>query len=582
MSTTRPTPKVASSSRRRPQTPRIPVNTNPNPGGGESGEEELTQSYQEADTARADITPLLHDPSILETLRSSIPTHVSSSTNNREGPLEEPPEEIEGEEIPVPPKPVKKTTRKTNKPKEVPASRGAQAIGKFIGAAILKVAEAGEIPIPPIPSPELAKFLQKEDPMITMTEVFKEIITEQTTYDSNSSQYSGFSQDLTRIWARKKEYKLLSWTETVSDYRDLSESEISNWPEQDIFYPLPISAYMESSDPESRNLFKRDAQDALRKWRSPGTSLPRIYPTKKDWKEGIAFSILERREDDPFQIWKPLSYNVLRGIGDAGQPVIRFFIIEHFVGEFREKLQTLRSKMDIPPFFPLPQFGVSEKLLKQGLTEDEARQAAAIFRVESEACLLEIWKKLCPTMSDKVFRTNTDSIYKLSMPFWAEDPTPAEERSDIPDYSHIRDTPPHLTFRRRRTPIHVPDNNATYDMGYDVHRNFVAHDSYTPARNIQQDSRSLRAALAARHVGTLPDISERSAQLGQGRLRDSIVGPHYVRDSPIEFTRTRNSARLAVKNEMPEIRLSDEPIFIDELPGSQDSQQGDEGPPTHY
>ncbi len=72
--------------------------------------------------------------------------------------------------------------------------------------------------------------------MITMTEVFKEIIMEQTTYNSSSSQYSGFSKDLMWIWARKKEYKLLSWSQTVSDYRDLLESEISNWSEQDIFY----------------------------------------------------------------------------------------------------------------------------------------------------------------------------------------------------------------------------------------------------------------------------------------------------------------------------------------------------------
>ncbi len=482
------------------------------------------------------MTPLVHDPSILETLCSSILMHVSSSTNNQEGPLEELLEEINAPEIPVPPKLIKKTTHKTNDPKEAPISKGIQAMGKFIGATILKVAKAGEILIPPKPTPDLAKFLWKEDPMITMTEVFKEIITEQMTYDSSSSQYSRFSEDLTWIWARKKEYKLLSWSQTVSDYRDLSESEISNWSEQDIFYPLPISAYMESPDPESRNLFKKDAQDALHKWRSPGTSLLHIYPTKKDWKEGIAFSILERREDDPFQIWKPLSYNVLRGISNAGQQVTRFFIIKHFVGEFRKKLQALCTKMGIPPFFPLPQFGVSEKLLKQGLMEDEARQASAIFRVESEACLLEIWKKLCPTMSDKAFHMNTDTIYKLSMPFWVEDPTSTEGCHNIPDYSHIRDTPPHLTSRRRRTPIYVPDNDVLHDMDYDIHQNSITNDPYIPTRNDQQDSRNLQAAMATKHVGTLPDVSERSSHLGQGHLRDSIIGPHYVWDSPDKLT----------------------------------------------
>src|SRR5258706_2267264 len=156
MSTTRPTPRLASSSRRRPPTPHIPVNTNPNPKDGESGEEELTHSYQEADTARADITPLVHDPSILETLCSSILMHISSSTNNQEGPLEELLEEINAPEILVPPKPIKKTAHKTNDPNEAPISKGIQAMGKFIGAAILKVAKAGEISITSMPTPELA------------------------------------------------------------------------------------------------------------------------------------------------------------------------------------------------------------------------------------------------------------------------------------------------------------------------------------------------------------------------------------------------------------------------------------------
>ena len=59
--------------------------------------------------------------------------------------------------------------------------------------------------------------------------------------------------------------------------------------------------------------------------------------------------------------------------------------------------------MKTPPVFPLPQFGVSQKLLQEGLSEEEACQAAAIFQVETEACLLEIWAKLCPMMSNKVF-----------------------------------------------------------------------------------------------------------------------------------------------------------------------------------
>ena len=212
------------------------------------------------------------------------------------------------------------------------------------------------------------------------------------------------------MWTRRIVYPLTSWSQALDDYRNRSESEISGWPDQDTFYPLPIEALAESSNAVIKNLFKNDALEALRKWRTPGTTLPHIYPTKRDWQEGIALHLLEQVNHSPLAIWDPLTFNVLKGIDDHDGYITRYFIIEHHVGGFRRKLQALRSSMPMPSYFPLPQFGVSQKQLREGLTEDEARQAAAIFRVETEACLLEIWAKLCPTMSDKLFRTNSGAI----------------------------------------------------------------------------------------------------------------------------------------------------------------------------
>jgi len=39
---------------------------------------------------------------------------------------------------------------------------------------------------------------------------------------------------------------------------------------------------MESLNSNAKNLFKKDANDALRKWRTPGMTLPHIYPSEKD------------------------------------------------------------------------------------------------------------------------------------------------------------------------------------------------------------------------------------------------------------------------------------------------------------
>ena len=56
---------------------------------------------------------------------------------------------------------------------EEPTDPVAKLIGKFVRSAIARVAEAGEVPIP---SEDLACFIQEEDTTITMTSLFKEII----------------------------------------------------------------------------------------------------------------------------------------------------------------------------------------------------------------------------------------------------------------------------------------------------------------------------------------------------------------------------------------------------------------------
>ena len=130
---------------------------------GESGEEELTWSYQDANTARTDITRPAREPSILDTLWSSLPMHVSSSTNNQEDPIEvlvvvTPPIEIP-EPTPkdlLPSRPVHKAMPTPHNLNKEPTDPVAKLIGKFVRSAIARVAEAREVPIP---SEDLAHFI---------------------------------------------------------------------------------------------------------------------------------------------------------------------------------------------------------------------------------------------------------------------------------------------------------------------------------------------------------------------------------------------------------------------------------------
>ena len=60
--------------------------------------------------------------------------------------------------------------------------------------------------------------------------------------------------------------------------------------------------------------------------------LPRVYPTKQEWKEGIAFLLLDQGDYNLFEIWEPLSFNVLKGFGVNGEDVTKYFIVDHLVG----------------------------------------------------------------------------------------------------------------------------------------------------------------------------------------------------------------------------------------------------------
>ena len=159
-----------------------------------------------------------------------------------------------------PSRPVHKATPTPHDSNEKPTDPVAELIGKFVRSAIARVAEAREVPIP---SEDLAHFIQEEDPTITMTSLFEQIIATRTSNNLASEQFLGHSKDLTRMWTRRIAYPLTSWSQALDDYRNRSESEISYWPNQDVFYPLPIAVLAEGSNPETKDLFKNDALEEI-------------------------------------------------------------------------------------------------------------------------------------------------------------------------------------------------------------------------------------------------------------------------------------------------------------------------------
>ena len=244
--------------------------------------------------------------------------------------------------------------------------------------------------------------------------------------------------------------------------------------------------------------------------------LPHIYPAKKDWQEGIVFHLLKQTNHNPLTLWELLTFNILKGIDNCRNHITRYLIIEYHLGGFHWKLQALQLTMRTPSYFLLPQFGVSHKQLKEGLMEDEARQAAAIFRIETEACLVEIWSKLCPTMSDEIFRMNTRAIRSLVMPFWKPESEHPSTLAFVPEHQPIHHIPPHISTGRRRLTHGPPGDDIIYHRNLDNADCLMAHNPKNSDNNPHPNIRNLRAAIARWHVGTMPVIEERGSHLGQG------------------------------------------------------------------
>jgi len=254
----------------------------------------------------------------------------------------------------------------------------------------------------------------------------------------------------TALWQREKKQELLPWAQALNNYRKYLKLKTNTWGNTDTFYPLSIVIMAGDAYRETRIQFKKDAMNALKKWRSPNTVLPRIYPSGRDWKEAFVYDIYKKNTEKDhrelvFGFLHVLTFHRVTGVDDQGNIITRHFIEQCHFDQFNAQIEAARE--EIPnPFFSLPKFGVSQRLLTQGMSEDEARQAAAIYRIEIEACLLEIWSHTNPRMSPDTFVRRHNTIWHMSMPFWKEDlPRQIDATEDPSNISYLRDLPPHVT-----------------------------------------------------------------------------------------------------------------------------------------
>ena len=86
-----------------------------------------------------------------------------------------------------------------------------------------------------------------------------------------------------------------------------------------------------------------------------------------------------------------------------GDIKIRYFIDETEHRKLMRKLERRRRDFSDELLFPLPKWGIPQKLIKEGMTQLESQQATALYHIELEAVLKEIFAHSFDTISSRVF-----------------------------------------------------------------------------------------------------------------------------------------------------------------------------------
>ena len=243
-----------------------------------------------------------------------------------------------------------------------------------------------------------------------------------------------------RLWQRDTKLSQLPLKEAISKYHKLLEGQRRDYPNTEAFYPLCLDAYSRQGSDGLWLEFHRTVDFANQKWRTPGNLIPKVYPTEYDFKSTLVMPILLGGAKEIELLLFPIICNTVYGINNEGVLVCRYFFIPEVMKETQEYLRKKREIIP-KPLFPLPQSGISVRMEREGMTQYKVAQASALFKIELEACLLEIWSYTSPQLSACTFRTQPYSIYWMIMPFWKKEEQLNPDTTQG-DTSILKDLPP--------------------------------------------------------------------------------------------------------------------------------------------
>ena len=339
---------------------------------------------------------------------------------------------------------------------------GTRVLMQILGKALQEVIDEHDVTGTLESKTELEKLLEFRDKDDPLSNFYQELVKEE---ENKQERLAAITPGFWRLWQRDKKISQLPIKEAISNYRKLPEKTRKDYLNTEVFFPLCLDAYTRQGSTGLRTDFRRLAEFANQKWRTPGTLIPKVYPTEYDFKKALVLPIFTDNHKEMEFLLLPIVTNAVYGINDKGAITCVYFFIQESIKEVQEYLKKKREIIP-KPLFPLPQTGISTRMEREGMTQYEAAQASALFKIEFEACLLEIWSYTNPRLSAHTFQTKPYSIYQMIMPFWKEE-EPLDPNTNKEDTSILKDLPPHIkgkgriSFQDVNTSI-TPENQDTW------------------------------------------------------------------------------------------------------------------------
>ena len=470
--------------------------------------------------------------------------------NNQDSPVHGDEDNNNQDNNPPPPPPPNTTTEAPDSSTQTQQLPDEVAVlARVLGRAIQQFVDKQDVTLNESAEQQLETLLQHGDGDEPLSMFYQELVKQEV---KKLGRLAVITSGFWRLWQRDAKLSQLPLKEAISKYCKLLEGQRRDYPNTEAFYPLCLDAYSRQGSDGLRSQFHRTAEFANQKWRTPGTLIPKVYPTEYNFKSALIMPILLGGAKEMELLLFPIICNTIYGIDDEGVLVCKYFFIPEVIKETQEYLRKKREIIP-KPLFPLPQTGISARMEREGMTQYEAAQASALFKIKLEACLLEIWSYTSPRLSAHTFHTQPYSIYQMIMPFWKEE-VQLNPDTIQGDTSILEDLPPHIKGKGR--------------VSFQA-----ANTTITPEN---QDAWTYQSQTAQQNVGNRTSSHKPTPHFGSGRIKESTIGPQCFFNTDRTLPQRHESSSYRNPQEQEYASFQEESRFVETLPGSQDSQIDDD------